>query len=391
MSPAGEFPKRVLMTADAVGGIWPYAVDLARGLCRRGIQVVLAVTGPEPSPAQRAAAAVIDGLSLRCRSFRLEWMAGADDDLDDAALWLADLQAESDPDLVHINGYALAARELHLPTVVVCHSCVRTWWRAVHGTDAPSAWDGYAERVARGLFAADLVIAPSRAFLRAMRRTYGEPPHSLVIYNGRDGAFAPAAKKDPIVLSCSRAWDAAKGGDLLDALARRIPWPVYLAGETRSPEGTAASAPTGLRSLGRLDESALAGWLGRAGIYALPARYEPFGLSVLEAAKSGCALVLGDIDTLRELWDDAALFADPSDEEALVDATMRLIRDDALRRSMGARALEHARRYRSELMVAAYVDAYRRVRRLHERAMSLACRVGSAAGGWPVTGTEGRG
>ena len=39
-------------------------------------------------------------------------------------------------------------------------------------------------------------------------------------------------------------------------------------------------------------------WFARAGIYALPAVYEPFGLSVLEAALSGCALVLGDIPSL---------------------------------------------------------------------------------------------
>ena len=52
--------------------------------------------------------------------------------------------------------------------------------------------------------------------------------------------------------------------------------------------------------------------MGRAAIYALPARYEPFGLSILEAALSGCALVIGDIPSLREIWADAALFV-PSD------------------------------------------------------------------------------
>ncbi len=40
--------------------------------------------------------------------------------------------------------------------------------------------------------------------------------------------------------------------------------------------------------------------------------YEPFGLSVLEAALSGCALVLGDIPSLRENWDGAADFAEPT-------------------------------------------------------------------------------
>jgi hypothetical protein len=45
----------------------------------------------------------------------------------------------------------------------------------------------------------------------------------------------------------------------------------------------------------------------------LPARYEPFGLSVLEAALSGCALVPGDIASLRGNWDGVAEFVCPDD------------------------------------------------------------------------------
>ena len=48
---------KILMTADAVGGVWTYALDLAVGLAPRGVEVVLAVLGPAPSPRQRAAAA----------------------------------------------------------------------------------------------------------------------------------------------------------------------------------------------------------------------------------------------------------------------------------------------------------------------------------------------
>jgi hypothetical protein len=57
-----------------------------------------------------------------------------------------------------------------------------------------------------------------------------------------------------------------------------------------------------VRCLGPLEASELAGWMHRAAIYALPARYEPFGLSALEAAQAGCALVLGDLSSLREVW-----------------------------------------------------------------------------------------
>ena len=43
-------------------------------------------------------------------------------------------------------------------------------------------------------------------------------------------------------------------------------------------------------------------------IFVSVSRYEPFGLAVLEAAHAGCALVLSDIPTFRELWQGAASF-----------------------------------------------------------------------------------
>src|SRR5438876_1018287 len=37
------------MTIDAVGRVWSYGFELARGLRRRGIEVVLAAMGPPPT------------------------------------------------------------------------------------------------------------------------------------------------------------------------------------------------------------------------------------------------------------------------------------------------------------------------------------------------------
>ena len=69
----------------------------------------------------------------------------------------------------------------------------------------------------------------------------------------------------------------------------------------------------------------MAAHLAASAIYALPARYEPFGLSALEAGLCGCALVLGDIPSLREVWGDAAVFVDPHDAQALAKALNCLI------------------------------------------------------------------
>ena len=358
------FPGRVLMTTDAVGGVWQYSLELASGLCQRGIRVLLSAMGPAPSAAQLEAARAIRGLALLHRPYPLEWMAGAEATLEASAAWLADLEAAFDPDIVHINGYAHACLPWRCSIVLVCHSCVRSWWRAVRGGELPQEWDAYGARVSEGLRAADLVIAPTRSFLHTVKAIYGmRLPAACAIPNGRGGPFNVGSAKQPFVFSCGRAWDEAKGFDMVDRLAARLPWPVFVAGSMQGIDGAGGRGPVHARMLGPLHEDELASWLAAASVFVLPARYEPFGLAILEAAMSGCALVLGNLDTLRELWAGAARFVDAGDEDALLASVIDLIHDPLLRREMGDRARERARLYTAERMVEGYVQAYRRASR----------------------------
>ncbi len=353
-------PERVLMTTDAVGGVWQYSLELASGLCRRGASVLLAAMGPAPSVAQMKAASAIAGLSLVHRSYRLEWMSDYQDDLALSAGWLDDLAAAFAPDIAHVNGYAHACLPWQCPVVVVCHSCVCSWWQAVRGGQPPREWDAYRARVAAGLRAADLVVAPTRAFLDAIERLYGiDPGRASAIPNGRGEGFRVGFSKEPFVFSCGRAWDEAKGIDIVDRLAARLPWRVFVAGSTRTADGDVCRLPAHAHSLGTLSQDELATWLADASLYVLPARYEPFGLSILEAAMSGCALVLSDLETLRELWDGAAVFVRTEDERALYEAVMTLMRDPLLRHEMASRALLRAGRYSAEAMTEGYLETYR--------------------------------
>jgi glycogen synthase len=114
-----------------------------------------------------------------------------------------------------------------------------------------------------------------------------------------------------------------------------------------------------VRSLGRLPAADLQEQLATSAIYAFPARYEPFGLSVLEAALSGCALVLGDIPTLREVWGDTALFVPPDDHVALATALNELISDSPRRELLAQRARHRAAEFSPQRMADAYLAAYR--------------------------------
>ncbi|MDT8266320.1 glycosyltransferase, partial [Roseomonas sp. DSM 102946] len=63
------------MTADAVGGVWTYALDLAEGLAARGWRTTLAVLGPAPGMSQRLQARQVPGLDLHLTSLPLDWLA----------------------------------------------------------------------------------------------------------------------------------------------------------------------------------------------------------------------------------------------------------------------------------------------------------------------------
>jgi hypothetical protein len=78
-------PLHVLMTTDAVGGVWTYALDLAEGLSARGVRITLAVSGPAPRPAQRRAAEQIGGLTLVEAGGTLDWLADGPRPLDQTA------------------------------------------------------------------------------------------------------------------------------------------------------------------------------------------------------------------------------------------------------------------------------------------------------------------
>src|SRR4051812_41352265 len=94
--------RRVLMTADAVGGVWTYTRELAGILQDHGIEVLVAVMGAAPTE-QLAVPVIHNPLSL-------EWQDRAgDESYILATAWLKQLAGEFEPDLIHLNGYIQAA------------------------------------------------------------------------------------------------------------------------------------------------------------------------------------------------------------------------------------------------------------------------------------------
>lgn len=347
------------MTADAVGGVWQYALDVAEGLRLYGVETTLAVLGPGPSDDQEKMASAAD-VHLINTGLPLDWMADRPDQVEDTGRDIARLAAELKPDIVHLNSPALAASaDYPCPAVAVCHSCVATWWEAVRGGDLPGEFVWRTDMVRKGYEAANKLLAPTAAFAHATARAYDLATAPTVVRNGRRALqVAKTASEDIFAFTAGRLWDDGKNFAAIDRVAEGLAVPLLAAGPLEGPNGARIEARHA-KALGRLSDQDIAHYLSAQPIFVSAARYEPFGLAVLEAAQAGCALVLSDIPTFRELWEGAAVFVSQGDDQAIARAIERLAHNDGARQALGAAAKMRSDLYSLEAMSMGVLAAYR--------------------------------
>lgn len=346
---------RILMTTDTLGGVWTYSCALASQLTESGAEITLATIGPPARAGQRE---ILRKSRVRLveTDLALEWQDPEGRDLANAERVLARVEARFRPDIVHLNSYREATFAWRAPTIVVAHSCVNSWALACRDTAwlTEPRWRSYTERVGAAFDTAQAWVCPSQSFHDDIAEIYRPRSRGVVIWNG----IAPqnfSGRKQNLIVAAGRLWDRAKNIDVLAAAAPGLDWPVEVA-------GPAGAAPSGTVTwLGALPHEALCGRLQHAAIFVSPALYEPFGLSVLEAAAAGCALVLSDIPTFRELWSGAALFFRPTDSIALHRALTRLCAEDRKRTRLQRAAYEHSLTYSLRRTTDAYLRLYEAV------------------------------
>ena len=228
--------------------------------------------------------------------------------------------------------------------------------------------------VARGLHRAAAVVAPSIAFAAETARTYDVP--AVAVHNGRRPLPSPDIPRGDFVFTAGRLWDEGKNPTTLDSAAARLEVPFQAAGATEGPNGASITLQR-VEMLGQLSKTRLAGLYAARPIYASAALYEPFGLSVLEAAQAGCALVLSDIATHREMWGGAAIFVPARDAAAFAGAIRDLLDEPDERDQLGQLARTRALHYSPERMARGMTEIYARA--LSAEATSAPMRMAGAA------------
>ena len=191
-----------------------------------------------------------------------------------------------------------------------------------------------------------LILAVSEATATDLRRYYRLPDSKVrVAPHGVDPEFFAVARAPaPFLLAVSTLHPHKNLDGLLRAFAefhrRRPDLRLVVCGL----DGFASGALHELRdSLGLGGAVDFPGWIpredlldlfARAWAFIYPSKFEGFGLPVLEALAAGVPCACSGIEPLASIAGDAALPFDPLDEAAFVQALVRIVEDEPLRRRL---------------------------------------------------------
>lgn len=362
----------ILMTTDTIGGVWTYTMGLCRALKKYPLKIHLIGLGKLPTQNQENELKNLENVKFYPTDYKLEWMENAHHDIEKTRLKIIEIANDTSPHLFHFNNFICDIGYESTPKITVFHSCVQTWWKAVKSESAPVGWNLYKNHVEKALNQSNVVVFPAGAMREDARELYGINSSTAVISNARTHYPITRLRKKNMIFCSGRVWDEAKNMSAIFKIASNLPWPVYVAGDEKPKHESQKSDFENVRFLGKLTPHEMEQWHYSSKIYINPALYEPFGLAVLEAAHAGCALLLSDIKSLKELWQNEALFFDPNNEEDILNKVLTLIKNKELRNELREKSQNHARRFNSSKMGKCYYQLYRHLMKINSKNINTA-------------------
>jgi glycosyltransferase involved in cell wall biosynthesis len=231
---------------------------------------------------------------------------------------------------------------------------------------------GSAERRLRSAYAraaarrADRITVQTATMARRMARVWGVPESRFRVVPNGPSAFlrgeAPAPEAPPAGVRRVLVPGEPKPAKNLEivpavaaALSRRGVADVELV-LTVSPEPTAWTAGLDrafardasgvpVRRIGQVPHADLGPLYRSAAVVLLPSLVESFSATCVEAMHFGVPLVASDRDFARDVCGDAAIYAEPTDPEAIAAALARALADTALRGALRAEGFARVRAF----------------------------------------------
>ena len=331
-----------------------------------------------PGHAPRPAYATPSGGTSGIEFFQSSWSDAVDSGVRAVRAWRADV--------VHLHTAMLwyVAEAIHAATGAPIVYHVHSVDRAEYEIGAePCPWLAHSHAQDRAIMGSDRLIALTASEAELLARYYPEAACKIrVVGNGiddteeaRSAAFGNRRLGSAIVLYSGRLVERKGIRELLGAIPEVLgAWPetqfVFaggpppLTGEQVAAQWLGpAHAPYRDRILftGWLPPRAVYRWYEAADILAVPSRYEPFGMVVLEGMLHGLAVVAADVGGPADILKHGrtGLLFPPRDGAALAASLRWLVANPIARRRIGRTAARDVRRHWLwDRLVSPMVDVY---------------------------------
>lgn len=267
-------------------------------------------------------------------------------------------------DVYHATNFFLAPTE-HAKRVVTIHDLA---FLRVPQYCSPKIQGPYARGVRKFCHEADAVMTYSQSTKRDVVELLDVDPEKVVVAPmAVDEGFIPIARdeaevivekdygiKAPFLLFVSTLEPRKNVRGLIESFAKiadEFPHNLVLIGSVgwNSDDIFAEIAKHGLEERvirpGFVPHHELPAFYSAADVFVFPTHYEGFGLPLLEALTCGCPVVTSDNSSVPEVTGDGALRVDALDLDGFAEKVSETLSDEKLRASLGAKGMEHAKRF----------------------------------------------
>ena len=323
------------------GGVQDQVLKLAEWLDDAGHETVVLGPGQGPPGSVTLGSATVITVNGAAAPIRLDPRIGS-----------LIKQSVADCDVVHIHEplmpmVGLAAARVRGPALVgTFHADPSAAVRRIYRHGAPI--------LRRMLRPFDAITAVSPVAASAI----GSPATATLVPNGLDVGSYRAAPGTPMRVAFLGRDDPRKGLDVLleawQVVHRDLPEAelVVAAGDRSEPL-------PGVRFVGRLGESAKRTFLSEAAVFCAPnLGGESFGIILVEAMASQCAVVGSALPAFAHVMGDAGALVKPGDAAGLAGVLLDLLRHPARVADLQTRGLQRVGRYDKTAVLAGYIAVY---------------------------------
>ncbi len=209
---------------------------------------------------------------------------------------------------------------------------VKTIYRWLRGRDKLMSfsylWLGHRRSVLHVLKYASFLLPNSHNEYDRLLKTYGIKKPYRVVPNGVNTeifSLIPGIPRNPNLIVCAARIEGIKNQLNLIRALNGTRFQLKIVGdEAPGQPGYAktcrAIAQPNIEFIGPLPQSQLVHLYAQASVHVLPSWFETTGLSSLEAASMGCAVVVSNKGDTKEIFSTRAYYCDPASEESIREA-----------------------------------------------------------------------